>query len=281
MIWLLLSVLLSSLLFFAFKLFSKYNIDVFSAIIVNYISCFILGNIYLGSEHILQFSVIEKEGFLPIICMGTVFVGTFFLMGVSTHRSGAAVSSMVSKMSVVIPVLVAVIALNERFTIIKLLGIAISLFSVVLISNKQGNQSKFDWTLILVFIGSGMVDTGLNLLKNQHYQFWSDGKMSTLLFLGAFITGLSVLIVKPKLFLNFNIKSVVGGTLLGITNFFSLIVMFAALDVFKGKTALFFTMNNIGVVVFSTVLGLFMKEKITKMGYLGLALAILALILLN
>ena len=281
MIWLLLSVLLSTMLFVSFKLFSKFSIHVFSAIIFNYLTCFLLGNLYLGSEHIFHFSVINEVGFLPIICMGMVFIGTFFLMGVATHKSGAALSSMVSKMSVVLPVIVAMFILNEQIDAIKLVGIALSLLSVVLITNKSNEGTKFNWVLILVFIGSGLVDTGLNLLNNKHYVYWTDAKMSTLLFFGAFLSGLIIILINPKLLRNFDFKSALGGVLLGTANFYSLIAMFKAIDFYHGKTALFFTMNNVGVVLLSTLVGLAFKEKITAKGYIGLALAIFALILLN
>ena len=125
MIWLFLSVLLSTMLFVAFKLFSKFSINVFSAIFFNYLTCFILGNVYLGSQHILHVSVIHEEGFFPIICMGMMFIGTFFLMGVSTHKSGAALSSMVSKMSVVLPVLVAVSFFHEHLSLLHICGIVL------------------------------------------------------------------------------------------------------------------------------------------------------------
>ena len=281
MIWLLLSVLLSTMLFVAFKLFSKFSINVFSAIFFNYVTCFLLGNVYLGSQHILHVSVIQEDGFVPIICMGMVFIGTFFLMGISTHKSGAALSSMVSKMSVVLPVIVAIFVLKEHIDAIKLAGILISLMSVVLITNKSNEGTKFNWILIFVFIGSGLVDTGLNLLKNKHYVFWTDAKMSTLLFFGALSCGIIIIIFKPALLKTFNFKSAIGGFLLGSANFFSLIAMFKAIDFYNGKTSLFFTMNNVGVVLLSTLVGLAFKEKITTKGYFGLALAIFALILLN
>jgi uncharacterized membrane protein len=126
-----------------------------------------------------------------------------------------------------------------------------------------------------------LVDTGLNLLKNKHYIFWTDAKMSTLLFFGAFISGLIIILINPKLLKNFDFKSAFGGVLLGTANFFSLIAMFRAIDFYHGKTALFFTMNNVGVVLLSTLVGLAFNEKITAKGYFGLALAIFALILLN
>lgn len=281
MIWLFLSVLLSTMLFVAFKVFSRFSINVFSAIFFNYLTCFILGNVYLGSQHILHVSVIHEDGFLPIICMGMIFIGTFFLMGVSTHKSGAALSSMVSKMSVVLPVIVAIVVLKERIDAIKIIGILISLLSVVLITNKSDEGTKFNWILIFVFVGSGLVDTGLNLLKNKHYLFWGDAKMSTLLFLGALFSGIIVIIFKPILLKKFDFKSALGGFLLGTANFFSLIAMFKAIDLYNGKTSLFFTMNNVGVILLSTLVGLTFKEKITRKGYFGLVLAIFALILLN
>lgn len=109
MIWLILSILLSTSLFVAFKLFERFQVDLFSAIIVNYFTCFVLGNVYLGHRHILNIDTLNAEGFWPIIAMGSLFIGTFFMMGTATQKVGASMSSMASKMSVVIPVFVAVL----------------------------------------------------------------------------------------------------------------------------------------------------------------------------
>lgn len=252
----------------------------FSAIIVNYLTCFILGNLYLGSAHILKAETLHQQGFIPIISTGILFIGTFFLMGTATQKVGAGMSSMASKMSVVLPVLVAVSFFHEHLSMLHIFGIILSLISVVLISIKEEGGLHFDWVLLLVFLGSGLVDTGLNLLKNANYTYFGSVKMSTLLFAGAFISGLMIIAVKPSLIKNLNSRSLIGGICLGTCNFISLVVMFEAIEAFAGKTSLFFTFNNIGVVCCSAIFGLAFKEKLTKKGKIGLSIAILAILLM-
>ena len=280
MIWLFLSILFSTSLFIAFKLFSRFKVDMFSAIILNYLTCFILGNLYLGSAHILKAETIHQQGFIPIISTGILFIGTFFLMGTATQKVGAGMSSMASKMSVVLPVLVAVSFFHEHLSMLHIFGIILSLISVVLISIKEEGGLHFDWVLLLVFLGSGLVDTGLNLLKNANYTYFDSVKMSTLLFAGAFISGLMIIAVKPSLIKNLNSRSLIGGICLGTCNFISLVVMFEAIEAFAGKTSLFFTFNNIGVVCCSAIFGLAFKEKLTQKGKIGLGIAILAILLM-
>ena len=280
MIWLFLSILFSTSLFLAFKLFAKYQVDLFSAIIVNYLTCFALGNLYLGENHILKVGTIHLPGFLPIISMGTLFIGTFFLMGTATQKVGAGMSSMASKMSVVLPVIVAVIFFKEHLHLWQIIGILLSFVSVILISIKEDGGLYFDWILLLVFLGSGMVDTGLNLLKNANFEHFDSVRMSTLLFAGAFLCGCVLIALKPQFIRNLNIKSWIGGILLGSANFLSLVVMFEGIAVFSGKTSLFFTLNNVGVVCMSALVGLAFKEKLTKRALVGLSLALLSIILM-
>lgn len=280
MIWLFLSILFSTSLFIAFKLFGRFKVDMFSAIILNYLTCFILGNLYLGQSHILKFETLHQNGFVHIISTGILFIGTFFLMGTATQKVGAGMSSMASKMSVVLPVLVAVLFYQEHLSVLHIVGIILSLIAVVLISLKEEGGFNFDWVLLLVFLGSGLVDTGLNVLKNSNYTYFDSVKMSTLLFAGAFISGLIIIALKPSLIKNLNHRSVIGGVVLGTCNFISLVVMFEGIHAFAGKTSLFFTFNNIGVVCCSAVFGLAFKEKLSKKGKIGLGIAILAILLM-
>jgi len=280
MIWLFLSILFSTSLFLAFKLFAKFQVDLFSAIIVNYLTCFVLGNLYLGNNHILKVETINLPGFIPIISMGTLFIGTFFLMGTATQKVGAGMSSMASKMSVVLPVIVAVVFFKEHLHVWQVLGILLSIVSVILISKKEDGGLHFDWILLLVFLGSGLVDTGLNLLKNGNFEHFNSVRMSTLLFAGAFLCGCILITIKPQFIKNLNTKSWIGGVLLGSANFLSLVVMFEGIAVFNGKTSLFFTLNNVGVVCLSAVVGLAFKEKLTKRAIIGLGLAVLSIILM-
>jgi drug/metabolite transporter (DMT)-like permease len=205
-------------------------------------------------------------------------------MGVSTRNAGAGATSVAAKMSVVLPAAYSIVFLKEPVLLWQLLGMALSLFCVYLMKpdggQTQENKNAF-WVLVLVFIGSGMVDTGLNIVKNHYGQVVNDYKLSTVVFGSAGVIGFIILLFfykgkKP------GIREIVGGMVLGSTNYLSLLAMFGGIGFYKGSTAWFFAVNNIGVVALSTLVSvLFFQEKINRMGYVGLALSAIAIVLMN
>jgi len=283
--YLLLSVALSSGIFMIFKAVGKLKLELFPVVVLNYLTCFLLGNVLLGSEHVFRDEVYHLPGFMPIASMGLIFVGTFLLMGISTHTAGASMSAMASKMSVVIPVLVAVILLGESIDIKGITGVVLSLFILYLVSSCSGTSLKFDPILLLVFFGSGMVDTGLNLIKYADFKGFNNLQFATITFGGAAVVAMVVStfqlnrwkeFFKGRYFIGMGL-----GVLLGSINYFSIVFMYAAIDAYKGQTGIFFTLNNIGVLLLTVFLGYFLGEKYQKKTLFGILFAIIAILLLG
>lgn len=293
--YLLLSVALSSGIFMIFKAVGRLKIELFPVVVINYLTCFLLGNLLLGSEHVLNMKIIQLPGFFPTASMGLIFVGTFVLMGHSTHKAGASMSAMASKMSVVIPVLVAVVFLGESIGIKGIAGVILALVSVYLVSSGSSSASssasssvsrvRFDPILLLVFMGSGMVDTGLNLIKYADFKGFNNLQFATITFGGAAVVALMVSVFQLdrwKLFLlQGSSKGLILGVLLGTINYFSIVAMYAAIDAYEGKTGVFFTLNNIGVLLFTIILGYFLGEKYKSKTLFGVVFAIIAILLLG
>ncbi len=293
--YLLLSVALSSGIFMIFKAVGRLKIELFPVVVINYLTCFLLGNLLLGSEHVLNLKIIQLPGFFPTASMGLIFVGTFVLMGHSTHKAGASMSAMASKMSVVIPVLVAVVFLGESIGIKGIAGVILALVSVYLVSSGSSSASasasasvsrvRFDPILLLVFIGSGMVDTGLNLIKYSDFKGFNNLQFATITFGGAAVVALMVSVFQLdrwKLFLlHGSSKGLILGVLLGAINYFSIVAMYAAIDAYEGKTGVFFTLNNIGVLLLTIILGYFLGEKYKSKTLFGVVFAIIAILLLG
>jgi drug/metabolite transporter (DMT)-like permease len=280
--WLIFSVLSSAALMVIFKFFARFEIRVFPAIVVNYIACFILGNVLLGKHNIVSQGVWVQHWFPFVAAMGLLFISAFYLMGMGTGLAGAGATSVAAKMSVVIPATVSMLLLKESPGLFIILGMILSIFSVYLMRplNNEGNGMRGLWVLLLVFIGSGMVDTGLNLVKHHFGAEVDDYTMSTVVFGGAGIIGLTLMLLRRGNLPGW--RELLGGTVLGCVNYASLIAMFGAIGAYKGHTAWFFAVNNIGVVWVSTIISiLFFKEKISKAGYVGLLLAALAVFFMN
>jgi drug/metabolite transporter (DMT)-like permease len=196
---------------------------------------------------------------------------------------------MASKMSVVIPVLVAVIFLGESIGIIGIAGVILDLVSVYLVStgseSGSGSMGRFDPVLLLVFLGSGMVDTGLNLIKYADFKGFNNLQFATITFGGAAVVALMVSVFQLnrwKLFFRQgSFKGIVLGVLLGTINYFSIVAMYAAIDAYQGKTGVFFTLNNIGVLLLTIFLGYFLGEKYNSKTLVGVFFAIIAILLLG
>jgi len=69
--------------------------------------------------------------------------------------------------------------------------------------------------------------------------------------------------------------------LLGGINLFSIYAIYRALDVFESNSSVFFTVNNVLVVMGSVTVGLVYKEGFNSRKIIGLIAAVFALILLG
>ena len=272
---------LSVLIFLIFKWISKKQVALAPAIVWNYITCVGAGLLFLWGIPTFNLEAIQRPGFFPIVSLGVLFMVTFLLMGIATANSGAALSAVASKMSVSIPVLLALLLFFEKISYWGYAGILLALLAVFFISYQPKTGQAFDRSLIWVFVGSGLVDTGMNVVKHADYNYWNNLQFAVLTFTGAALTGLVYLIVKKEVKTLMNRPSFLWGSFLGIVNLFSIFAIYNALDVYADRTAVFFTLNNVTVVVLSFILGITLGEKFTKRSMLGLALAVLAIILLG
>ena len=272
---------LSVLIFLIFKWISKKQVALAPAIVWNYITCVGAGLLFLWGIPTFNLEAIQRPGFFPIVSLGVLFMVTFLLMGIATANSGAALSAVASKMSVSIPVLLALLLFFEEISYWGYTGILLALLAVFFISYQPKTGQAFDRSLIWVFLGSGLVDTGMNVVKHADYNYWNNLQFAVLTFTGAALTGLVYLIVKKEVKTLMNRPSFLWGSFLGIVNLFSIFAIYNALDVYADRTAVFFTLNNVTVVVLSFILGITLGEKFTKRSMLGLALALLAIILLG
>ena len=272
---------LSVLIFLIFKWISKKQVALAPAIVWNYITCVGAGLLFLWGIPTFNLEAIQRPGFFPIVSLGVLFMVTFLLMGIATANSGAALSAVSSKMSVSIPVLLALLLFFEKISYWGYAGILLALLAVFFISYQPKTGQAFDRSLIWVFLGSGLVDTGMNVVKHADYNYWNNLQFAVLTFTGAALTGVVYLIVKKEVKTLMNRPSFLWGSFLGIVNLFSIFAIYNALDVYADRTAVFFTLNNVTVVVLSFILGITLGEKFTKRSMLGLALAVLAIILLG
>ncbi|WP_144669706.1 EamA family transporter [Dokdonia sp. Hel_I_53] len=286
MYYLALSIAASSLIFVVFKLFAKYEVNTLQAIIVNYFVAFSCGMLlYEGSTEIS--AVHEQSWFYPSISLGVLFIIVFNLMAITTQRSGLSVVSVATKMSVVVPILFGVFYYREALGIYKIIGIVLALIAVYLTSTKtkDGISIKKENLIfpILVFIGSGTIETSIKFIEEAYVSKSDVPIFSATIFGAAAIVGLCIVIYQmlTKKF-NFEFKNIFAGICLGIPNYFSIYMLVQALRQPEFDSSTLFTINNVAIVMVSTLLGILLfKERLITKNWIGIGLAFISILLIT
>jgi drug/metabolite transporter (DMT)-like permease len=268
-----------------FRLYKKYGVNTLQAIIVNYFIACIVGFFgYIESVDDLV-RIPSESWFLGTVFLGAMFITVFNLAAITTQRSGLSVVSVATKMSVAIPVFFGIFIYNESLGFLKVTGIILALAAVYLssIKTKKGISIKKENLIfpLLVFVGSGIIDTTINYLENFYVSETDVGLFSSSIFGIAGIIGITILIGQAVLGkLKITWKNIAGGIALGIPNYFSIYFLVMALRSPGFENSVIFTLNHVGIVLASTILGIVLfKEVLLKKNWIGIALAVISIIL--
>jgi drug/metabolite transporter (DMT)-like permease len=288
MIYLLLTVLLNALLAVIFKLFPRYKIDTVQAIVFNYWVCVLTGSLFLG-EFPIGAQSIHQPWFPFALLMGFGFIMVFNLFGYCTKMEGITAATVANKLSLVIPVLFSVFLYAESLSLLHILGILIAFPAVYLAASsseisvqKDGQSFHFGWTLLL-FLGSGLLDTAMKFVQQKHLStqalqaIYSIHVFAVAGCIGTLI--LTYLVLTQKVRLSF--RNLIGGIALGIPNYFSIYFFVRMLNSNFLKSSALIPLSNVGVLFASSILALIVfKEKFNNKRWIGLALSVVVIVLL-
>jgi drug/metabolite transporter (DMT)-like permease len=285
--YLLLSIFFSSLILVVFRMFKRYNVNTFQAIVFNYVIAFTVGFGIYGNEwraeHLAQGSWIP---FAFII--GVLFISLFLLIGKSSQENGIGVTSVTVKMSLAIPVTMAIFLYDEAIYFSKVAGVLAALLGVFLITfkPKSARQAKNVKNLIflpILFLGSGLLDTLINYVEKRALDDLSPALFSAIGFGIAGLIGLMVLgiaLLRGKQI--FRWRNVLGGIVLGVPNFFSIYFLIMAVRNPLLDDSITYALNNVGIVMLSFLVGIIVfKEKTTMLKVVGGIVSIAAILLLS
>lgn len=284
MIYLILSIVFSTSLFVIFKYFEIYKIHTLKAIVVNYLVAFTIG--FLLAERKIPLSSLPQEPwFYGALTLGVMFITIFLVMALTTQRNGVAVVSVAGKMSVVIPIVFGIVLYNESVGFFKIIGIVLALIAVYLVAAKDKKVTGYKKGSllfpILLFLGSGTIDTTLKYVQKQYVSTEDVVVFSSSLFGFAALFGLLILgINQLKHREAFGFKNMVAGIVLGVPNYYSIVFLIKALQIERFDSSTLFTINNVGIVVVSTLIGLWLfKEQFSLKNKIGILLAIVGIVL--
>jgi len=284
MIYLLLSILSSSVIFITFKVTERFKTNLIKLITVNYLIAAILG--FSFNRHPISILNIFTSEWLPYaLLIGFSFILMFFLIGYSTRLSGVAVTTIAGKLSMVIPILFSILYFSEKSTIFKISGLILATIAVFLTSYRPIDKAKNIKLIVIpvaIFVGSGITDSVVKYAQTYHVPNSLSLLFPAVVFLTALILGLVFILIKPKsVSKNISIAELIGGTILGVANFGSLYFFILALNNSKLDSSVVFGLNNICIVLFSILIGMVMfKEKFSKVNFAGVLMAVIAILIL-
>ena len=284
MLYLILAIIFSTGVFVTMRFFKRFELDNHQALMWNYIFATVTG--FLICHHYdTPLQLVHESWFGLSLLTGFWFIFTYLLMTASTQSSGITITSLSSKLSVVLPTLAGVLIFREQLNLKVTTGIALALVALVLVLGGDGkmsdNDRKINWLLpVLIFFGTG---TGDILMKfNEQYNTGHNmGFMIAFIYLISTLFGILLVafdLIRGKS--KWQGKNLLGGVVLGVINFFSTYCVFNAMRYYDN--VVLFPIYNIGVVCLTALIGwLLFKEKLSWKNYLGLAIAIVAVLLIT
>lgn len=287
-----LAALFSALLYVILKYFQRYKVYNLHGLTVNYITA--SGFSYMAYINGPYAGQANPNDFVQYaLLIGILFITVFYTAALTAQKAGVAVTSIAGKMSMVIPILAGLWLYSEKLDLLKSSGIILALLAVYLSSVKVRNKnavekSKPDKTVwifpVLLFIGSGLVDTCIKL--SEHYFITETNKP---LFLSFLFGSAGVAGIIATLYQRFGPArrkisgaSIAGGILLGSVNYYSLEFLLKVLETPGLSSALAFAVVNVAVVLMSTFFAVVLfREPLSKPNIAGLILSVITIIILS
>ncbi len=276
--FLIISILCSSAIFIIFKLFEKYSINVFQAIIVNYFTAFFIG-IITHKNNIDYLEITNKTWFLGALILASLFILVFNLMAITSQKNGVSIAAVAGKMAVIIPTIFGIILYQEKITTFKIFGIIIGLLSVYLITTRKNKNKASIKYPILLFFGAGIIDSFLKFIQVNYVKNEEINLFSGVIFGIAGLIGITIFSIKPT---KITLKNITSGLVLGIINYYSIYYILKALDNKNIPSGVIFSLNNISIVAVCTLLGLIVfKENLSSKNWLGIVIAIISILIIT
>lgn len=281
MINVILAIFFSTCIIITFRLFGKYNVDNLQAITFNYVAASILSFVSFN-EWVSPLEIMRKSWFVWAAFNGVLFILVFYIFARSAQKAGVAITSVASKMSVIIPVLIGILIYKDTVNWLKITGIIIAFPAFYLILSRKKEEKvplKYYILPLLLFLGTGSNDS---IMKHARTFYVYD---DYLLFLGTIFT--LALIVGIIFFITgitekkqpINVKNIFAGLVLGILNYLSTMFFLRSVAIYDSSE--FFPVFNVSIVSMGALVGFFLfKEKLLLKNWMGILLAITTILLI-
>ncbi|MBT8218470.1 MAG: hypothetical protein KJP00_01510 [Bacteroidia bacterium] len=272
-----------------FKVFPKYGINAFQAIVINYLVCVLSAWVHLGYFP-LSDAIFQEPWFMHSIGLSVCFISGFYFQSVIFKAFGMAISTIVLKLSLVLTVLFSLLMYKEDIYLAKVIGILLAFASIILVSyptkgglHAQKENSTSEWVILgASFLIAAMVDIGFQYVERSVALSSADPRFIASATGLAFVWGMMIetsRYIRKKSTIHHN--NLIAGILLGLANYATFFGLMKSLGTsIDGSTV--FTSLSVGAILLSTVIGVMgFREQLARINFLGILIAIIAVILIS
>lgn len=218
-----------------------------------------------------------------LIALGILLPAIFLAMAGAVRHAGIVLSDAAQRLSLFISLAAAFLIFGESHTPGKLVGIGLAIVALICLlrrgrnpeAQNSGGAGRGTLLLLCVWIGYGVIDILFKQMARSGAEFASS------LFAAFALAGLAMFAYMLARRTQWAVRNLVAGLILGLLNFSNIYFYLRAHQVFPHNPTLVFSAMNIGVISLGTLVGfLFFKEKLSWINVLGIALAIIAIVVL-
>lgn len=283
MLFLCLAILCSVTVGVLIKIARQRDIAIEQSIAVNYLValslCYFLLQPNFNGQSLVEVVQNNPAAYL-FFALGVLLPSVFIIQAKALEFAGIIRTDAAQRLSLFLPILAAFTLFGENVTGGKLLALLLAFAALgsLLWKSHQGmaKGGTITWaSLVLVWLGFGVID----ILFKQMSKSGSAFPLTLFIsFLFAACVMFIYLLLKRT---QWHLASVATGLLLGVLNFGNILFYIKAHQAMKEDPTLVFTGMNLGVICLGTLIGAWcFKEKLNKINYLGVILAIVAIICL-
>jgi len=245
------------------------------AIVVNYLVACLVGLAFSRPWAVEGISLL----WAPAALQGGLFIVLFWLIGLAAQRVGIAATTVASKMSLALTVLLTVSIFGETPSALAWSGIALAVVGVSFSSWGGSMRTTAGWWLLpVIFLGSAFSDVLLDAAQRTRVGPATEAVFPTLIFGFAGLFGAAWLAFRKDRKALLETRTWVGGALLGAVNLGSIHFLVLALAGSGLPASLVFSLLNVGVILVGTGAAMVLfRERLRAVQWAGLACSLIAL----
>ena len=279
MIYIALNILLSSLFLLLIRWLQHRPVDILTVGAVNYI----VGAV--GA--LLMYLPTGSRAYSVASCVfgainGAAYFVSFFLLLSTMRWKGAALAAVLSRLSILVPVLCGILIWHERPSALQSVGIALACVSLTLVGRGRLTFRVGDLPWYApIHMGAFFLIAGSSRLAQEAHSHMAGGHEEPSFLLALFgvaaIASAAMLLFRRKVP---QPAELLYGAIIGLANVSQTFFILKALEGYAGYVV-FPVVSAGGLVLTALVAAFLLDERLTRRSYVGIALAVLALTLLQ